>query len=154
MAQPAQRGGTAGAAGGAAGAAGGTAGTAGGTAGAEGRHSRHRGAAQPAQRGGTAGTEVRHSRRNRGWGARRAQRGGWGARKPQWEFMRMILMMTLKFFFLRGVGCPRNPPWSTEAQTCPGLAVIQDSSSAPLPPLLFNGCEPRKEDQFPEGEGP
>ena len=43
-------------------------------------------------------------------------------------------MMTLKFFFLRGVGCPRNPPWSTEAQTCPGLAVIQDSSSAPLPP--------------------
>ena len=79
MAEPAQRGGTAGAAGGTAGTAGGTAGTAGGTAGAEGRHSRHRGAAQPAQRGGTAGTEVRHSRRNRGWGARRAQRGGGGA---------------------------------------------------------------------------
>ena len=38
-------------------------------------------------------------------------------------------MMTLKFFFLRGVGCPRNPPWSSEAQTCPGLAVIQDPSS-------------------------
>ena len=62
MAEPAQRGGTAGAAGGTAGTAGGTAGTAGGTASAEGRHSRHRRAAQPAQRGGTAGTEGRHSR--------------------------------------------------------------------------------------------
>ena len=58
MAEPAQRGGAAGATGGTAGTAGGTAGTAGGTAGAEGRHSRHRGAAQPAQKGGTTGTEV------------------------------------------------------------------------------------------------
>ena len=73
MAQPAQRGGTAGAAGGTAGTAGGTAGTAGGTAGAEGRHSRHRGAAQPAQRGGTAGAT----------GGRTAGAAG-GTQRAQW----------------------------------------------------------------------